>query len=79
MVPAESLWVAQSIEVYAQLNLEFVVLPDPYNARVWVVDLRDIGHPLTYPYPTWAAAEAARLKLIQEALTVIINASVQFA
>jgi hypothetical protein len=77
MAPPDSLFVAQSIQMHALLNLQFVVLPDPYDARTWVVDLRDIGHPLTYSYPTPAVAEAARLHLIHEALIEAINGPVQ--
>jgi hypothetical protein len=68
-----ALLVAQSIQLYAQLSLQFVVLPGLYDTRAWVVDLRDINHPLSHPYATQAMAEAARHELIHAALLEAMN------
>jgi hypothetical protein len=51
------------------LDCRFVVLPEPYDTRAWVVDLRDPFHPQAEQYETWADAEAARQKQLQLALS----------
>jgi hypothetical protein len=79
MVSTESLFVAQSIKVYARLNLQFVVMPDPQTTQVWVVDLRDIRHPVPYPYADWTAAEAARLCFIRDAMVEALDNQIQSA
>jgi hypothetical protein len=70
---------AESIQLYAQLSLQFVVLPDPLDNQTWVVDLRNIRHPLSYAYPTWVAAEEARQGFIHAALMEAMNGSIQSA
>jgi hypothetical protein len=79
MVSAESMLVAQSIKVYARLSLQFVVMPDPLTTCVWVVDLRDIGHPVPYPYPDRTAAEVARRCFIRDAITEEVDSLTQSA
>jgi hypothetical protein len=68
-----ALRLAQCTQLYAQFNLQFVTLPDPFDTRTWVVDLRDVGRPVAHPYTTWTQAEAARRQLIQEALLEAIG------
>jgi hypothetical protein len=52
---------------------------DPLTTCVWVVDLRDIGHPVPYPYPDRTAAEVARRCFIRDAITEEVDSLTQSA
>jgi hypothetical protein len=68
MAPDEGQSAAGQRRAGMDLERQFVVLPEPYDTRAWLVDLRDPFHPRAQQYETWAAAEAARLQQIQQAL-----------
>ena len=70
--PAITALAAQYPELYAQLKQRFVSLPEPYDTRGWVVDLRDPFHPVAERYDTWAAADAACEQRILEVLTEMV-------
>lgn len=70
--PAIAALAAQHPDLYAHLKQRFVSLPEPYDTRGWLVDLRDPFHPVAERYDTWAAADAACEQRILEALTEMV-------